>query len=60
MKSVTSTIIRASAGSGETRALVRHMVRLLALKEKPQSIVALTFTRKAAGEFFSQIGRAHV
>lgn len=55
MKQVNHSIIRASAGSGKTYELVRRMVRLLALGVKPESIVALTFTRKAAGEFFARL-----
>ena len=55
MKEVGHSIIRASAGSGKTYALVKRMVRLLALGVKPENIVALTFTRKAAGEFFARL-----
>ena len=50
-------MILASAGSGKTYALTNRFVRLLALGAKPERIVALTFTRKAAGEFFDQILR---
>ncbi len=53
--SIPNTIIRASAGSGKTHALVQRLVRLLALEVKPEAIVALTFTRKAAGEFFARL-----
>lgn len=53
--SISNTIIRASAGSGKTHALVQRLVRLLALDVKPEAIVALTFTRKAAGEFFARL-----
>jgi len=48
-------IIRASAGSGKTHELVRRYIRLLARGEKPEHIATLTFTRKAAGEFFERI-----
>ncbi len=48
-------MIQASAGSGKTHDLVGRYLRLLDTFEKPQSIVALTFTRKAAGEFFDRI-----
>lgn len=48
-------MILASAGSGKTYALTNRFVRLLALGAKPERIVALTFTRKAAGEFFDAI-----
>jgi ATP-dependent exoDNAse (exonuclease V) beta subunit len=55
MKHVGHVMILASAGSGKTYALTNRYVRLLALGAKPERIVALTFTRKAAGEFFDGI-----
>ncbi|BET65929.1 hypothetical protein ASA1KI_08470 [Opitutales bacterium ASA1] len=48
-------MILASAGSGKTFALTDRYVQLLALGAEPHEIVALTFTRKAAGEFFDGI-----
>lgn len=48
-------MILASAGSGKTYALTGRFVRLLAEGAPPERIVALTFTRKAAGEFFDEI-----
>lgn len=48
-------MILASAGSGKTYALTGRFVRLLAEGAHPERIVALTFTRKAAGEFFDEI-----
>jgi ATP-dependent helicase/nuclease subunit A len=48
-------MILASAGSGKTYALTNRFVRLLAHGAPPERIVALTFTRKAAGEFFDEI-----
>lgn len=48
-------MILASAGSGKTYALTNRFVKLLALGAAPERIVALTFTRKAAGEFFDEI-----
>lgn len=48
-------MIRASAGSGKTYALTNRFVALLAAGAAPERIVALTFTRKAAGEFFDEI-----
>lgn len=50
-------MILASAGSGKTYALTNRVVRLLALGAPPDRIVALTFTRRAAGEFFDVILR---
>jgi ATP-dependent helicase/nuclease subunit A len=48
-------MILASAGSGKTHALVSRYIRLLASGAPPERIAALTFTRKAAGEFFDKI-----
>lgn len=49
------TMILASAGAGKTYALTNRFVQLLADGARPERIVALTFTRKAAGEFFDEI-----
>src|ERR1700757_1612787 len=50
-------MILASAGSGKTYALTDRFVALLARGAAPERIAALTFTRKAAGEFFDEILR---
>lgn len=55
MSTIGHVMILASAGSGKTYALTNRFVRLLALGAAPDRIVALTFTRKAAGEFFDEI-----
>lgn len=55
MTQLHNAIIRASAGSGKTFQLVRRYLRLLSLGESPEGIVAMTFTRKAAREFFERI-----
>lgn len=45
-----SVMVSACAGSGKTWLLVARMVRLLLADVRPQEILALTFTRKAAQE----------
>ncbi|MDR0902631.1 MAG: UvrD-helicase domain-containing protein [Opitutaceae bacterium] len=47
--------ISASAGTGKTFALATRVIRLLLLGVEPQTIVALTFSRAAAGEIFNRI-----
>ena len=49
------TLITASAGSGKTWRLTVRYLRLVMMGAAPESIVALTFSRKAAGEFFNAI-----
>ncbi len=48
-------LILASAGSGKTFQLGNRIIALAARGEKPEHIVALTFTRKAAGEFADSV-----
>ena len=48
-------MIRASAGSGKTFQLTNRYIGLMAHGVEPERIIALTFTRKAAGEFFDAI-----
>ncbi len=45
----------ASAGSGKTFQLAHRYIRLLAYGVKPDRIIALTFSRKAASEIFDSI-----
>ena len=51
----TSTRISASAGTGKTYRLASRYISLLMLNVDPEKIIALTFTKKAAGEFRSRI-----
>ena len=55
MTTIGHEMILASAGSGKTYALTNRFIELLAHGAPPDRIVALTFTRKAAGEFFDKI-----
>lgn len=48
-------IIKASAGTGKTFALATHAIRLMLGDTPPRAIVALTFSRAAAGEIFNRI-----
>ena len=55
---VSGNIIAASAGTGKTYQLTSRFLALLAMGEDPGSMAALTFTKKAAGEFRNRIFKA--
>ncbi len=49
------TVVRASAGTGKTFQLTARLLRILLQGSEPDSILATTFTRKAAGEILDRL-----
>lgn len=52
---IENRLIRASAGTGKTYQLTSRFLRLLLLGVSPETILATTFTRKAAGEILDRV-----